>query len=158
MLRPTPERISTNPKLVARVRYAQGSVMPMIRQMNTHVTVPQTSLNGNHLSNRRGWNIMGLKGKGIECTISEITKNNITFNNNPPILVALEIPGSVCFYRFPVVNRLLLLSKPRHSASCSEQVKHHLRECITLKDLSCFIDSQRAFTEVYSDFHTVSHN
>jgi hypothetical protein len=83
--RPTPERRITNPKLVARVRYAQGSVMPMIRQMNTHVTVPQTSLNGSHLSNRRGWNNSRLKGRGIECTISEITRNSITFNKKPPI-------------------------------------------------------------------------
>ncbi len=69
----------------------------MIRQINIHATVPQTSLNGSHLSNRRGWNIMELKGRGIECTISEITRNSITFNKNPPLLVALEIAGSVCF-------------------------------------------------------------
>ena len=132
--------------------------MPIIRQMNTHATVPQTSLNGNHPSNRRGRNSSGLKGRGIECTISEITKNSITFNKNPPMLVAFEIAGSVRFYRFAVVNCLLMLSKPRHGASSSEQVKHHLRECVTLKDLSCFIDSQHTFAEVYREFHTVSHN
>ncbi len=71
--------------------------MPMIRQINTHATVPQTSLNGSHLSNRRGWSIIGLKGRGIECTISEITRNSITFNKNPPMLVAPEMIGSVCF-------------------------------------------------------------
>jgi hypothetical protein len=71
------------PRLIMRVRIAQGRVITRRRQMIAQAAVPHTKRSGSHVSNLFGLKYSDENGIGIACAINDIKRNTSTFIENP---------------------------------------------------------------------------